>query len=106
METKQNDEKDAYGNVYAVRLSWTACERVKWGLSSSANASIAVDQQYDRIDFYTSISRAKFEELFIDPFKQTITHLYVSLMTRSVTSVRSTLLLESRRGSSGRPSSE
>ena len=45
----------------------------KWNLSSSANASIEVDQLYDSIDFYTSISRAKFEELCIDLFKQTIT---------------------------------
>ena len=48
------------------------CGRAQRNLSSSANASIDVDQLYDSIDFYTSISRAKFEELCIVMLKQTI----------------------------------
>ena len=51
----------------------TTCDHKRRGISSKANTSIAVDQQYDRIDFYTSISRAIFEELCIDPFKQMAT---------------------------------
>ena len=70
---KQKYKKDISGNARAVRRLRTACERAKRNLSSSANASIEVDQLYDSIDFYTSISRAKFEELCIDLFKQTIT---------------------------------
>ena len=70
---KQKYKKDISGNARAVRRLRTACERAKRNLSSSANASIEVDQLYDSIDIYTSISRAKFEELCIDLFKQTIT---------------------------------
>ena len=72
-ELKRKYKKDISGNARAVRRLRTACERAKRNLSSSANASIEVDQLYDSIDFYTSISRAKFEELCIDLFKQTIT---------------------------------
>ena len=72
-EFKRKYKKDISGNARAVRRLRTACERAKRNLSSSANASIEVDQLYDSIDFYTSISRAKFEELCIDLFKQTIT---------------------------------
>ena len=60
---KQKYKKDISGNARAVRRLRTACERAKRNLSSSANASIEVDQLYDSIDFYTSHSRAKFEEL-------------------------------------------
>ena len=72
-QLKRKCKKDISGNARAVRRLRTACERAKRNLSSSANASIEVDQLYDSIDFYTSISRAKFEELCIDLFKQTIT---------------------------------
>ena len=68
-----NHKKDISGNVRAVPRLRTVCACVKRNLSSSANASIDVDQLYDVIYFYASISRAKFEELYIDPFKQTIT---------------------------------
>ena len=69
-ETKLKYVKDTYGNARAVRRLRTACERAKRNLSSSANASIEVDQLYDSIDFYTSISRAKFEKLHIDLFNR------------------------------------
>ena len=72
-EFKRTYKKAISGNARAVRRLRTACERAKRNLSSSVNASIEGDQLYDSIDFYTSISRAKFEELCIDLFKQTIT---------------------------------
>ena len=71
-EFKRKYKKDNGRNALAVGRLRTACERAKWNLSSSANASIDVDQLYDSIDFYTSISRAKFEELCIVMLKQTI----------------------------------
>ena len=73
-EFKRKYKNDVSGNARAVSRLRTACERAKRNLSSSANSSIEVDQLYDSIDFYTSISRAKFEELCIDLFRQTITH--------------------------------
>jgi heat shock protein 1/8 len=47
----------------ALRKLWTACERAKRTLSSNTLTSIEIDSLYDGIDFYSSISRARFEEL-------------------------------------------
>ena len=41
----------------------TACEKAKRTLSSSSTASIEIDALFDGSDFYTSITRARFEEL-------------------------------------------
>ncbi|GAB1221049.1 hypothetical protein ENUP19_0063G0004 [Entamoeba nuttalli] len=60
------------GNARAVRRLRTACERAKRTLSSASVANIEVDQLYEGIDFYTSITRARFEEINIDLFKSTI----------------------------------
>lgn len=51
----------------AMRRLQTACERAKRTLSSSTQASVEIDSLYDGIDFYTSITRAKFESL-CEPF--------------------------------------
>ncbi|CAG8699628.1 6918_t:CDS:2, partial [Funneliformis mosseae] len=45
------------------RLVLTACERAKRELSSSLKAFIEIDSLYEGIDFYTSLTRAKFEGL-------------------------------------------
>ncbi|MCV4566302.1 Hsp70 family protein, partial [Escherichia coli] len=50
----------------------TACERAKRTLSSSTQASIEIDSLYEGIDFYTSITRARFEELNADLFRGTL----------------------------------
>ncbi|KAF6778982.1 hypothetical protein AHF37_01395 [Paragonimus kellicotti] len=49
-----------------------ACERAKRTLSSSAQANIEIDSLYEGIDFYTSITRARFEELNADLFRSTL----------------------------------
>ena len=72
-EFKRKYKKDINGNAHVVRRLRIACELAKGNMSSSANASIEVDQLYDSIDFYMSISLARFEELCIVLFKQTIT---------------------------------
>ena len=71
-EFKRKYHKDISGNAKAVRRLRTACERAKRTLSSATTANIEVDQLYEGIDFYTSITRARFEELNIDLFKSTI----------------------------------
>ena len=71
-EFKRKYKKDISGNARAVRRLRTACERAKRTLSSATTANIEVDQLYEGIDFYTSITRARFEELNIDLFKSTI----------------------------------
>ena len=50
-----------------MRRLRTACERAKRTLSSASY--IEVDSLYEGIDFYTSITRAKFEALCEDLFR-------------------------------------
>ncbi|KAM9999615.1 hypothetical protein ACTFIZ_008077 [Dictyostelium cf. discoideum] len=68
-EFKRKHKKDIMGNQRAVRRLRTACERAKRTLSSSAQASIEIDSLFEGIDFYTSITRARFEELCADLFR-------------------------------------
>ncbi|KAM0504178.1 hypothetical protein ACHAP8_002583 [Fusarium lateritium] len=65
-------QKDLGTNVRALRRLRTACERAKRTLSSSAQTSIEIDSLFEGIDFYTSITRARFEELCQDLFRSTI----------------------------------
>merc|ERR1711977_532852 len=48
------------------------CERAKRTLSASAQANIEIDSLFEGIDFYTSITRARFEELCADLFRGTL----------------------------------
>ena len=59
-------------NPRALRRLRTACERAKRTLSSSTQTSIEIDSLYEGIDFYTSITRARFEELCQDLFRSTM----------------------------------
>ncbi|GAA52730.1 heat shock 70kDa protein 1/8, partial [Clonorchis sinensis] len=70
-EFKRKHKKDISDNKRAVRRLRTACERAKRTLSSSAQANIEIDSLYEGIDFYTSITRARFEELNADLFRGT-----------------------------------
>ncbi|XP_042294876.1 heat shock cognate 71 kDa protein-like isoform X1 [Sceloporus undulatus] len=71
-EFKRKHKKDITDNKRAVRRLRTACERAKRTLSSSTQASIEIDSLYEGIDFYTSITRARFEELNADLFRGTL----------------------------------
>jgi L1 cell adhesion molecule like protein len=71
-EFKRKYKKDISNQPRSLRRLRTACERAKRTLSSSNTANIEVDQLYDGIDFYTSITRARFEELCSDLFKKTL----------------------------------
>lgn len=72
-EFKRKHKKDITPNKRAVRRLRTACERAKRTLSSSTTASIEIDSLFEGIDFYTSISKARFEELCADLFRDTLT---------------------------------
>lgn len=67
-EFKRKYKKDLKGNSRALRRLRTACERAKRSLSSSTQASIEIDSLAEGIDFYSKITRAKFEELCNDLF--------------------------------------
>lgn len=71
-EFKRKYNKDLKTNARALRRLRTACERAKRALSSSTQTNIEIDSLFDGIDFYTSITRARFEELCADLFRSTI----------------------------------
>ena len=57
-----------------MRRLRTACERAKRTLSSSTQTSIEIDSLFEGIDFFSSITRARFEELNMDLFRGTVSH--------------------------------
>lgn len=71
-EFKRKFKKDLTGNQRAVRRLRTACERAKRTLSSSTQASIEIDSLHEGVDFYTTVTRAKFEDLCIDLFRSCV----------------------------------
>jgi len=71
-EFQRKHKKDIQGNKRALRRLRTACERAKRTLSASAQANIEIDSLFEGIDFYTSITRARFEELCADLFRGTL----------------------------------
>merc|ERR1711922_28557 len=78
-EFQRKHKKDISQNKRAVRRLRTACERAKRTLSASAQANIEIDSLFEGIDFYTSITRARFEELCSDLFKGTLEPVEKSL---------------------------
>ncbi|CAF1418701.1 unnamed protein product [Didymodactylos carnosus] len=71
-EFKRKHGKDISRHTKALRRLRSACERAKRTLSSSSVASLEIDSLFEGIDFNTQISRARFEELCIDMFRNTI----------------------------------
>jgi heat shock protein 1/8 len=71
-EFKKKHKKDMSSNERAKRRLRTACERAKRTLSSSTQAFIEIDGLFEGIDFTSSITRARFEDLCIDYFKNTL----------------------------------
>lgn len=71
-EFKRINRKDISTQPRALRRLRTACERAKRTLSSSTTANIEIDALFEGIDFYSSITRARFEELCADLFRGTL----------------------------------
>jgi len=71
-EFKRKNKKDITGNKRALRRLRTACEKAKRTLSSSTQASIEIDSLFEGTDLYSSITKARFEELCSDLFKETM----------------------------------
>ncbi|XP_022135483.1 heat shock 70 kDa protein, partial [Momordica charantia] len=67
-EFRRKNKKDISGSARALRRLRTACERAKRALSSTTQTTIEVDSLYEGIDFYATITRARFEELCMDMF--------------------------------------
>nr|XP_045625532.1 heat shock 70 kDa protein-like [Procambarus clarkii] len=71
-EFQRKYKKDISGNKRSMRRLRTACERAKRTLSSSTQANVEIDSLFEGIDFYSSITRARFEELCSDLFRNTM----------------------------------
>ncbi|CAH1116288.1 unnamed protein product [Phaedon cochleariae] len=71
-EFKRKFRKDLRNNPRALRRLRTAAERAKRTLSSSTEATIEIDALFEGTDFYTKLSRARFEELCSDLFRGTL----------------------------------
>ncbi|AFP65439.1 heat shock protein 70KD (nucleomorph) [Chroomonas mesostigmatica CCMP1168] len=71
-EIKRKFKKNILSNARSLRRLRTACERAKRTLSSTTQTTVEIDSLIEGIDFYSSITRAKFEELCLDFFKKTV----------------------------------
>ena len=69
-EFKKKHRKDLSKNQRALRRLRTSCERAKRTLSSSTQAYIEIDSLSDGIDFQSTLTRARFEELNMDLFRK------------------------------------
>jgi len=69
-EFKRKHKKDITGNARALRRLRSACERAKRTLSTTSQTSVEIDSLFEGVDFYTSITRARFEELNADLFRK------------------------------------
>uniref|UniRef100_A0A3Q7GNR7 Uncharacterized protein n=1 Tax=Solanum lycopersicum TaxID=4081 RepID=A0A3Q7GNR7_SOLLC len=71
--------KDLTSNPKSLRRLRTACERAKRTLSSAEQATVEIDSLYEGIDFKSSITRAKFEELNMELFKKCVDPIEICL---------------------------
>jgi heat shock 70kDa protein 1/2/6/8 len=71
-EFKRKTKCDISENKRSLRRLRTACERAKRTLSSGTTASIEIDSLFEGNDFFTSITRAKFESLCLSLFQKCI----------------------------------
>jgi heat shock 70kDa protein 1/2/6/8 len=71
-EFKRKNKKDLSGNARSVKRLKVACERLKRTLSSSTQAQIELESLFEGIDFYSNMSRARFEEINSDLFRSTL----------------------------------
>eukprot|EP00413_Alexandrium_margalefii_P035156 CAMPEP_0204580080 /NCGR_PEP_ID=MMETSP0661-20131031/43860_1 /ASSEMBLY_ACC=CAM_ASM_000606 /TAXON_ID=109239 /ORGANISM="Alexandrium margalefi, Strain AMGDE01CS-322" /LENGTH=693 /DNA_ID=CAMNT_0051589147 /DNA_START=48 /DNA_END=2129 /DNA_ORIENTATION=- len=71
-EFRKKHKSDPTRNQRAIRRLRTQCERAKRQLSSQTSVTIEVDSLHEGNDFSLRISRAKFEELCMDFFKNSM----------------------------------
>lgn len=66
---KRKHKKDMTSNPRSMRRLRTQCEQAKRTLSAAVRATIEVDSLFDGIDFHITITRAKFEQLCNEQFR-------------------------------------
>jgi len=70
---RKNRGKDLAGNQRAIRRLRTQCERAKRTLSATTQTTIEIDSLSEGIDFSCNLTRARFEELCMDYFRNSMT---------------------------------
>jgi len=76
---RKNRGADPTKSKRAMRRLRTQCERAKRTLSAAARANIEVDSLYDGYDFHSSITRARFEDLCMNYFRQCLEPVRIAL---------------------------
>jgi len=71
-EFKRKYKKDLHENPRALRRLRTACERAKRNLSAATTTTVQIDSLMEGIDFNSTITRAKFEQMNSDLFASTM----------------------------------
>ena len=69
-EFKRKNKIDISDNKRSLRRLKTACERAKRNLSSSNSASVELESLCEGVDFFSSITRARFESLCMNLFQK------------------------------------
>eukprot|EP01069_Polyplicarium_translucidae_P012960 Polyplicarium_translucidae@DN682_c0_g1_i1.p1 len=69
---RKNHGKNLTTNSRALRRLRTQCERAKRTLSASTQATIEIDSLFDGIDYSVTLSRARFEELNMKLFRDSL----------------------------------
>ena len=83
-EFQRVNKKDLKENSRSLRRLKTACEKAKITLSSSTKANIEIDSLYEGIDFNSSVTRARFEDLCSDLFREALKPVDQVLMDAKV----------------------
>ncbi|XP_078150726.1 heat shock cognate 70 kDa protein-like isoform X1 [Carex rostrata] len=71
-EFRRKHRKDISSNPRALRRLKTACEQAKRILSTTNQTTVSIDCLYKGTDFYSTITRARFEELNVDLLEKCI----------------------------------
>ena len=72
-DIKKRHDRELEPNGKAARRLRSACERLKRNLSSSQQGSIELESLFEGVDFFSNISRLRFETLTNDLFLKAIT---------------------------------
>jgi L1 cell adhesion molecule like protein len=71
-EFQRKHKVDVSGNPRALKRLKAQVERAKRSLSSSTSTTIEIDSLYDGVDFNTTLTRARFDELCGEVFSKTM----------------------------------
>uniref|UniRef100_A0A8C8RN54 Heat shock protein 70 n=1 Tax=Pelusios castaneus TaxID=367368 RepID=A0A8C8RN54_9SAUR len=78
-EFRRKHKEDVRQDKKSMQRLRAACERAKRTLSSGTTAGISIDSLYKGVDFHTTVSRARFEDLCADLFQATLKPLCKAL---------------------------